>query len=204
MAAQLPFPASHRGLKPPGGLCEKKPSHRVEFSCSACSEETAEVIWTKLSLPEIESFFDYQQWPFFMCSLVEGITISFQLSSRACVWWFPWLPLGKVTQLHSWLPTPHPRCSRFLCTGSCTVCLCFFSCSMGLSTGLGTRLCKDATTGTSVGVWEGGGIATNRMAAPSTTWQLVLHPVLTRRSCLPSYLCRGGKFGLIYDRICQM
>lgn len=65
MAVQLTFPARRRGLKPSGGLCEKKPSHRLESSCFACSEVTAKVIWTKLSLTEIESFFDYQQWPFF-------------------------------------------------------------------------------------------------------------------------------------------
>lgn len=145
-----------------------------------------------------------------MYSLVEGITVSFQLSSCACVRAvISLITIGKVhSQFPSWLPTPHPRCSRFLHTGSCTICFYFSSCSVGLSTGPSARFFKDMTTGTSASMREGGDISTECMAAPSTTQQLVLHSILTKRSvgqaCWPAFLCRGRKFGLIYHRICQM
>lgn len=119
------------------------------------------------------------------------------------------ITVGKVhSQFPSWLPTLHPRCSRFLCTGSCTICFYFFSCSTGLRAGPSARLYKDTTMGTSAGTREGSGVGTERMAAPSTTRQLVLHPILTKHSSgeasLPSFLYRRRKFGLIYDRICQI
>lgn len=156
--------------------------------------------WTTLWLPAVTLFHVFSgrgNHSFFP---------AFQLCVRAVI---SLITIEKVhSRFPSWLPTPHPHCSRFLCTGSCTICFYFFSCSVGLSAGPSARLCKDTTTGTSAGTQEGSAIGTECMAAPSTARQLVLHPTLTKHSageaCLPSFLCRGKKFGLIYDRICQI
>lgn len=70
------------------------------------------------------------------------------------------------------------------------------------------REAEDMTTGSSTGTWEGSGIGTECVAAPSAARQLVLHPTLTKRSAgeahPPLGLCRARKNGLIYYGICQI
>lgn len=102
------------------------------------------------------------------------------------------ITIGKVhSQFPSWLPTLHPRCSCFLCTGTCTICFYFFAAAWGLALASSARLCKDTTVGTSAGGREGGGIGTECMAAPSTAQKLVLHPILTKH-------CRQGLLAFVF------